>query len=48
LNSYAAANGGSLTSQNIAAATQYAREQADASRVKPGTTGISSVEEYNY
>ncbi len=37
LNSYATANGGSLTSTNLAAATQYAREQADASRVKPGT-----------
>jgi iron complex outermembrane receptor protein len=37
LNAYAAANGGSLTSANLAAATQYAREQADASRVKPGT-----------
>lgn len=37
LNSYAASHGGSLTSDNLAAATQYAREQADASRVKPGT-----------
>src|SRR5439155_20922955 len=31
---YAAANGGALTSANLVAATQYAREQADASRVK--------------
>ncbi len=37
LNSYATANGGALTSANLAAATQYARDQADASRVKPGT-----------
>src|SRR5687767_10889113 len=36
LNAYAAANG-ELTSANLAAATQYAREQADASRVVPGT-----------
>ena len=36
LNTYATANGG-LTATNLAAATQYAREQADASRVKPGT-----------
>ena len=37
LNAYAASNGGALTSANLAAATQYARDQADASRVKPGT-----------
>ncbi|HTE09850.1 MAG TPA: TonB-dependent receptor [Chitinophagaceae bacterium] len=37
LTAYAAANGGALTSTNLAAATQYARDQADASRVKPGT-----------
>lgn len=37
LNAFAAANGGALTSANLAAATQYARDQADASRVKPGT-----------
>lgn len=36
LNSYVTANG-PLTNANLAAATQYAREQADASRVKPGT-----------
>src|ERR1700741_5464021 len=33
---YGTANGG-LTSSNLAAATKYARDQADASRVKPGT-----------
>jgi iron complex outermembrane recepter protein len=37
LNNYAAANGGELSSANLAAATQYARGQADASRVLPGT-----------
>ena len=37
LNAYAAANGGLLTSYILDAATQYARDQADASRVKPGT-----------
>lgn len=36
LNSYAINNGG-LTSANLAAATQYARQQADAGRVEPGT-----------
>ncbi|HUQ64954.1 MAG TPA: TonB-dependent receptor [Flavitalea sp.] len=36
LNAYAATNG-ALNSENLAAATQYAREQADASRVVPGT-----------
>lgn len=40
---YAAANGGSLTSANLAAATQYAREQADASRVKPGTPAFDAL-----
>jgi outer membrane receptor protein involved in Fe transport len=37
LNDYAANHGGALTSDNLAAANQYAREQADASRVVPGT-----------
>lgn len=36
LNTYGADNGG-LTSGNLAAASRYAREQADASRVEPGT-----------
>ena len=43
LNAYAAANGGSLTSANLAAATQYARQQADASRAVPGTAGFDSL-----
>ena len=43
LNAYATANGGALTSANLAAATQYAREQADASRVKPGTPEFDAL-----
>lgn len=43
LNAYAAANGGSLTSANLAAATQYARLQADASRAVPGTPRFDSI-----
>src|SRR5450432_4645525 len=43
LNAYAAANGGALTSANLAAATQYARDQADASRVKPGTPEFDAL-----
>jgi outer membrane receptor protein involved in Fe transport len=42
LNVYAAANGG-LTSANLAAATQYARQQADASRAQPGTARFDSL-----
>ena len=34
---------GVLTSSNLAAATQYAREQADASRVKPGTPEFDAL-----
>ena len=41
---YAAANGGALTSANLAVATQYAREQADASRVKPGTAEFDALQ----
>jgi outer membrane receptor protein involved in Fe transport len=43
LNAYAAANGGSLTSANLAAATQYARQQADAGRALPGTARFDSL-----
>ena len=43
LNAYAASNGGALTSANLAAATQYAREQADASRVVPGTPAFNAL-----
>jgi iron complex outermembrane receptor protein len=37
LNSFATTNGGTLTSANLAAATQYARQIADAGRAEPGT-----------
>jgi iron complex outermembrane recepter protein len=42
LNAYVAANGG-LTSENLAAANQYARAQADASRAVPGTARFDSL-----
>jgi outer membrane receptor protein involved in Fe transport len=42
LNNYVATNG-ALTSANLAAATQYAREQADASRVVPGTQAFDDL-----
>jgi len=42
LNAYGAANGG-LTSANLAAATQYARQQADLSRAVPGTPYFDSL-----
>jgi iron complex outermembrane receptor protein len=37
LNTYAQQNGGALTDANLAAATQFARETADAKRAVPGT-----------
>jgi iron complex outermembrane recepter protein len=37
LNTYAQQNGGALTDANLAAATKYAREIADANRAVPGT-----------
>ncbi|HEU4632367.1 MAG TPA: carboxypeptidase-like regulatory domain-containing protein, partial [Flavisolibacter sp.] len=40
---YAAANGGALTSGNLAAATLYARQQADASRVIPGSQAFDDL-----
>jgi iron complex outermembrane recepter protein len=43
LSEYAAANGGALTSENLADATRYAREQADASRVVPGTAAFDDL-----
>ena len=42
LNSYGIQNGG-LTSQNLAEATQYARAQADAGRVEPGTAAFDQL-----
>jgi iron complex outermembrane recepter protein len=43
LTAYATANGGALNSTNLAAATKYAREQADASRVNPGTAEFNQL-----
>ncbi|SEA42292.1 TonB-dependent receptor domain-containing protein [Pedobacter hartonius] len=43
LNSYASTNGGTLTSANLAAATAYARQQADAGRVEPGTQAFETL-----
>ncbi|MFT3700992.1 MAG: TonB-dependent receptor [Agriterribacter sp.] len=43
LNAYAANNGGELNSSNLAAATQYARQQADAGRVEPGTKAFNDL-----
>jgi iron complex outermembrane receptor protein len=43
LSAYAAANGGALTSANLADANKYAREQADASRVVPGTQAFEDL-----
>jgi iron complex outermembrane receptor protein len=45
LNAFATANGGSLTSANLAAATQYARQQADAGRAEPGTQRFNTVKD---
>lgn len=43
LNTYATSNGGTLTSTNLAAATAYARQQADAGRVEPGTQAFETL-----
>lgn len=43
LSAYASAHGGALTSENLAAAAQYARQQADASRVEPGTQSFEEL-----
>ena len=40
---YGNANGGSLTSANFAAANDYARAQADAGRVEPGTGAFNQL-----
>lgn len=51
LNAYAVANGGALTSSNLAAATAWARQQADAGRAEPGTERfnrvVDSIRSYN-
>ncbi len=43
LNTYATNNGGSLNNDNLAAATAYARQQADAGRVEPGTQAFENL-----
>jgi iron complex outermembrane receptor protein len=43
LNDFALQNGGALTSENLAAATAYARQQADAGRVEPGTAAFDAL-----
>jgi len=45
LNSYATNHGGSLTAANLAAATAYARQLADAGRVEPGTERFNIVKD---
>lgn len=43
LNAFALANGGSITDNNLAEATAYARQQADAGRVEPGTQAFETL-----
>jgi iron complex outermembrane receptor protein len=43
--SYASSHGGDLTSGNLVAATQYARQQADAGRAEPGTQRFNTVKD---
>lgn len=43
LNTYGIDHGGALTSENLAAATQFARQAADASRVQPGTQAFQDL-----
>ena len=45
LTTYANDHGGSLTSANLAAATQFARQQADAGRAEPGTQRFSAIKD---
>ena len=45
LNNYAVSHGGTLTSANLAAATVYARAQADAGRVEPGTAAFQALKD---
>src|SRR6478609_4203725 len=45
LTSYASSHGGALTSDNLAAATQYARQQADLGRAEPGTDRFNIVKD---
>jgi outer membrane cobalamin receptor len=43
LNDFAVQNGGALNDANLAAATAYARRQADAGRVEPGTPEFDAL-----
>ena len=43
LSAYASANGGTLNSDNLAAANNFARQQADAGRVEPGTQAFDDL-----
>ncbi len=45
LQNYATNNGGSLTSANLAAATAYARAEADKGRVEPGTPAFNALKQ---
>lgn len=45
LTNYAAAHGGALNSDNLAAANAYARQQADLGRVEPGTERFNVVKD---
>lgn len=45
LNAYANTHGGALTSDNLAAATQFALQQADAGRAEPGTAYFNRVKD---
>jgi outer membrane cobalamin receptor len=45
LTAYAGTHGGALTSANLAAAAQYARQQADLGRVEPGTERFNIVKD---
>ena len=43
LNAYATANGGVINDANLAAATAFARQQADAGRAEPGTAAFEEL-----
>ena len=45
LNSFATAHGGALTSDNLASAAQFARQQADAGRAEPGSPYFNRVKD---
>jgi iron complex outermembrane receptor protein len=45
LTSFATTHGGALTSDNLAKATQYARQLADAGRAEPGTASFNRVKD---